>query len=520
MPINILDNETVIGTLSSSSTIYDGNGGNSAQWDGAVNNITGLQSLSGNWQSTYATVCALSSNWSAAYASTTALNLSSGKWNNVFTLINTTTATTFNVNNLSATGTVYANNISTPTISANNTYSSGNQYVISDGVGNNNTGNGANTISLNAVSGTYIGSNLTIKGNLSATGNVISSGSWANSVYTGISGDGVLIDYLQGSPGLGRISVGNGTGTDSLAFYSNGPAYSPTTSTLYLSANGLVGINTNAPNQQLTVVGNISATGNLYGTLLNNGTNLGSIPSLTGNWNTAYNIATAYSSVSSSFATNSTVNTLTGLLVSNTAINTLTGNWNTAYISTTALNLSSAYWNGVYTTVQTNSGTWGQTGAASTIVQNTSANWNTAYNIATAYSSVSGTFLTSTTLTNYLPTSGGTITGQLKVNGVVTASGSNVNINVVNTSSNWIFSNADNNKAIHFNTNSSVLTASIPSGLQAGFNVALMNTGTNSVILSSQTTLFASGSSVASGFGGALIYTDSSNNVFAVGRLF
>jgi len=691
MPINILDNETVIGTLSSSSTIYDGNGGNSAQWDGAVNNITGLQSLSGNWQSTYATVCALSSNWSAAYASTTALNLSSGKWNNVFTLINTTTATTFNVNNLSATGTVYANSISTTTISANNTFSSGNQYVISDGVGNNNTGNGANTISLNAVSGTYIGSNLTIKGNLSATGNVISSGSWANSVYTGISGDGVLIDYLQGSPGLGRISVGNGTGTDSLAFYSNGPAYSPTTSTLYLSANGLVGINTNAPNQQLTVVGNISATGNLYGTLANvpytlNTSTSSIVPTVGintasgvysnvggGQCNTVTsncsfiggglcnNISTAggFASIVGGFQNNTTRSNFTfiaggsansigagsqsciftsniiggfynciqtgftgrticnsniigganniitnstgtlytnynnsiiggnlGYISGNTtnssivggccnclfgatyttiaggACNTASGGYsfiaagsanNTNNLSNTFIlgsnilasqsnftyvnNLSSLgtiyggniYSNGVLLTnsggssnvdtgVRALTGNWQSTYAT---VCALSANWNTAYNITTAYQSVSSTFATNSTITNnYLPLSGGTITGQLKVNGVVTASGSNVNINVVNTSSNWIFSNADNNKAIHFNTNSSVLTASIPSGLQAGFNVALMNTGTNSVILSSQTTLFASGSSVASGFGGALIYTDSSNNVFAVGRLF
>ena len=36
------------------------------------------QSLSGNWQSTYQTVCALSANWNNAYASTTALNLSNG----------------------------------------------------------------------------------------------------------------------------------------------------------------------------------------------------------------------------------------------------------------------------------------------------------------------------------------------------------------------------------------------------------------------------------------------------------
>jgi hypothetical protein len=130
--------------------------------------ITGLQSLSSNWQS-------------------------------VYSLVNTTTATTFNVNTLSAASTL------------------------------------------------------------------IGRGSWVNSTYTGVSGDGVLIDYLQGNPGLGRISVGNGIGADSLAFYSNGYDYSPTTPTLYLSANGNVGINTAKPNRQLTVVGDISATGNLYG---------------------------------------------------------------------------------------------------------------------------------------------------------------------------------------------------------------------------------------------------------------
>jgi hypothetical protein len=47
-----------------------------------------------------------------------------------------------------------------------------------------------------------------------------------------------------------------------------------------------------------------------------------------------------------------------------------------------------------------------------------------------------------------------------------------------------------------------------------------MNTGSNSVILSSNRTIFAAGSSVSSGYGGALIYTDSSNNIFAVGKLF
>ena len=47
------------------------------------------------------------------------------------------------------------------------------------------------------------------------------------------------------------------------------------------------------------------------------------------------------------------------------------------------------------TYVQQNSATWGSGG---TVVQNTSANWNTAYNIATAYSSVSSTFATNSTV--------------------------------------------------------------------------------------------------------------------------
>ena len=51
------------------------------------------QSLSGNWQSTYQTVCALSANWNNAYASTTALNLSSSLWNSVYTTVQTNSAT-------------------------------------------------------------------------------------------------------------------------------------------------------------------------------------------------------------------------------------------------------------------------------------------------------------------------------------------------------------------------------------------------------------------------------------------
>jgi hypothetical protein len=815
MPINILDNQTVLGTLSSSSIIYDGNGGNSVLWDSAYNVSTGLQSLSSNWQSTYVTVCALSGNWNAAYASTTALNLSSGKWNNVYTLINTTTATTFNVNNLSATGTVYANSVSVPTISANNTYSSGNQYVISDGAGNNNTGNGANTISLNALSGTYIGSNLTVKGNLSAvsanlgttatiaplnisplTITAAASGSVFNQIQNTVAGVSASTDIsLYNDDGINYLDLGiastkyNGNiygptfnvvnAGDSYVYATSGNLVHGTAATtgnltfftggtlsgnerMRITNTGNVGIGTTTPNSKLTVVGNVSAT-SYYG----DGSNLSNVPytlntsisTITptfgnntvsgtyannsvigsgcnnqicnpnyiaspwtggscsnaivgGNTNTifggasivgggtgnsvcscnsavlagacnsvrtigggfsntscsliaggnnnliyssaaydgihtirsnannsaivggAYNtIADTNSNVATSSTTNSNYNTIVGGLsgcinnnssynfigggcrnsvcgnynniiggrgnsilsgsnnfilgsnisvsannftfvnnisstgniygvyygdgsnltgVSNyqgTDIKALTGNWqstyatvcalsanwNTAYVISTALNLSAGNWNSVYTTVQNSSAGWGISNYQGTDIkaltgnwQSTyatvcalSANWNTAYNVATAYQSISSTFITKTVANaSYLPLSGGTITGQLNVAGVVTASGSNVNVNVVNTSTNWTFSNADNNNVLHFNTNSSNLTAAIPSTLQAGFNVALMNTGSNSVILSSNRTIFAAGSSISNGYGGALIYTDSSNNIYAVGKLF
>jgi hypothetical protein len=135
---------------------------------------------------------------------------------------------------------------------------SGNYSFIAGGSANDTKGF-ANTFILGTALSASV-SNFTYVNNISSQGISIANGSWANSVYTGVSGDGVIIDYLQGAPGLGRISVGNGTGADSLAFYSNGPGLSTPTTTMYLSSNGYVGINTSAPTTQLTVGGSISAT--------------------------------------------------------------------------------------------------------------------------------------------------------------------------------------------------------------------------------------------------------------------
>jgi hypothetical protein len=85
----------------------------------------------------------------------------------------------------------------------------------------------------------------------------------------------------------------------------------------------ILGSNITAISANYTYVNNLSAPGNICaGTFYGDGSNLtgASLPgqaginslvtNTSGNWNTAYNVATSYSSVSSSFATNTTLSTL------------------------------------------------------------------------------------------------------------------------------------------------------------------------------------------------------------------
>jgi hypothetical protein len=123
-----------------------------------------------------------------------------------------------------------------------------------------NVSNPATTLSINgtlsASGNVSFGSSLTSNGNIT-----INNGLYTNSVFTGLSGDGVIIDYIQGSPGIGRISVGNGTGTDALAFYNNGPGLSTPATTLYLGNNGKVGVNSSSPQSTLSISGSLSSAG-------------------------------------------------------------------------------------------------------------------------------------------------------------------------------------------------------------------------------------------------------------------
>ena len=211
--------------------------------------------------------------------------------------------------------------------------------------------------------------------------------------------------------------------------------------------------------------------GNSSNYLTGTAVNLGNIPSLSSYWTEAYTNLVGNSS-----------NYLTGTVVNFGNIPTLSSNWNNTY---TAVSNNSANWNSTYTTLNTNS-----TNGISvyTSVSNNSANWNNTY---TQYSQNSGTYANNTLFSNYLPTSGGTVNGDLSVIGTtyieeikekVTLSASNANSTInfdlktqsvlfltLSSTGNWIVNfRGDNNTSLN----------SIMSAGQSFTCISIVSTGT------------------------------------------
>ena len=102
---------TVKGEISASNTIYEGTG-NSNQWNQAYSVATTYQNISSNWQSTFATVCALSASWEeSADIIPTVTNYLSTNRVQVSALI---IANTFSdINSLTISGNISGNNLRT-----------------------------------------------------------------------------------------------------------------------------------------------------------------------------------------------------------------------------------------------------------------------------------------------------------------------------------------------------------------------------------------------------------------------
>lgn len=113
-----------------------------------------------------------------------------------------------------------------------------------------------------------------------------------------------------------------------------------------------------------------------------------------------------------------------------------------------------------------------------------------------------------------------TAAGNITTSGVIAAAGSIVPVNVYTLSTDKIFTDLDTNKVFHFNTDASILSAVFSPTLTNGFNVALMNVGTNSLVLSTNPSvpLKAMSNTVIDLYGGVFVYRDS-DNFYAAGSL-
>ena len=276
----------------------------------------------------------------------------------------------------------------------------------------------------------------------------------------------------------------------------------------------------------LNVIGDISATGVIYNNNFNSNNwnnTYTTVKANSGNWDTAYNIASIYQTASSTFATytytNNTFFPLSG--------GTILGDTKVKFGDLTVYGNISAT---------------GSINYSNTFISTTSslcALANSTYPIPGLYVSQAGTgdiasfYDVSTNRevfhiggsegypgvgvnTSY-PNKALTVVGDISATGVITASGSNVNINVITVNNSRVFTDADNNKVVHLDTTTASLCAIFPSTLSSGFNVAIMNIGVNSLVLSGAQ-LNSAGTTIITKFGGAFVYKDSAS-LFAVGRL-
>jgi hypothetical protein len=176
------------------------------------------------------------------------------------------------------------------------------------------------------------------------------------------------------------------------------------------------------------------------------------LQSASANWNDAYNVTSTYggrwnstdttvrSNSSNWHSTYVTVNANSASWDEENALvaplQSASANWNTAYsnlvsnssnylyFTSTDLTGNSANWNSTYSTVNSNSASWNNAGggdpAVNALVYSSSANWNNTY---TQFSANSGTYASNTLFSNYLPTSGGNVSGDLTIGGSLTAYG-------------------------------------------------------------------------------------------------
>ena len=437
---------------------------------------TELNALSGNWQSSYTSLYSLSSNWQNS--SNTVKGLS-GRWSNAYNTVNT----------LSGEWDSVYNTVSSLSGSWNSTFNT--LYNLSG------TWNTLNT-NYNAYSPAWE-SNYTNNKNLSSNWNSsystvgLLSSNW-NSTYNTVNSLSSVHTTVN--------SLSNNWESN----YTNNKNLSGNWNSVYNQVNSL-------SSNWSSVYSTGSSISSVYTT----------VNSLSDKWESAYSISSACQNALSTFATieytHSNFLPLTGGII--------TGNTEVKFGNLTVYGNISASGALTFTNTYVSS-----TSSLSVIS-------NSPYPIPGLFVSQAGTGDIATFydvssdkevfhiggsvgypgvgVNTSFPNKAFTVVGDISATGVITASGSDIDINVITDNTSRVFTNEDNNKVIHLDTTISSLCAIFPDTLRVGFNVAIMNIGLNNLVLSAAQ-LNSIGTSITTRFGGAFIYKDSTS-LFAVGRL-
>lgn len=309
---------------------------NSSKWSTGYNKLTSLSSdyaaSSGTCQTTYNTVCGSSGSWGDMTAFTTVTS-NSGKWNSVY---NTVCASSSTWNNLSSFYSKYDiayNLLSTTSSDWNVTYNtltstSGKWEGVYTTVNTNSAKwlSGGTDVNITA-------NNLIVSGNAVFYGSLTAEGE-TTQLNTEIVATSSFAVVNTGFVDALHVTKTQTTGAIA-DFNTNG------SSVLYVSPLNKVGINTNAPTEALTVVGNISASGVIYAAIPAQYTTFS---------NNSGKYENAYTYVSQ---TSSAINALTGAKSSyDTAYTYMTANSS----SFNALSLSASNYTNAFNIVSAQSG--------------------------------------------------------------------------------------------------------------------------------------------------------------------
>jgi len=403
------DKSAVVSFLSANSgnwdTSYTTVCANSAVWNNNSSVVSALStdfsSFSANWESTYNTICANSASWDYTTVSSKIEN-TSANWNTSYTLVCANSTTWNSVSSVYGKYDVAYNTLTGASGNWQNTFTvlTGNSAKWNDTYTNVQTNSskwltGGGDVNL-------LASNLTISGNAVIVGSLTAQGGISQTNTSVVSTSAFNVVNIGNTNAL-EVSKTQTTGA--IATFNSGG--SPV---LYISPLNKVGINTSSPNEALTVVGNISASGTIYGTVPPEYTvfknNSARYEASDTYFSTLCGLLTSKPSYDSAF---SFVSGISSNL--NNFVNLSAPLYNAAYSVVTA---QSANNNSSYNTLCTISASFG----IDTQFRANSANYATAYNYVSA---TSGAWVTNNPTFNSVKT--GTLTsGNITLTGAVLTS--------------------------------------------------------------------------------------------------